>query len=456
MADLQYILTSTSGPAFADITLTSLKARLQSKEHRMCLNSKCLQKSNTESVVLEDGSTESVTRTLMSTRVNNIFKPNLATRFLGRKSNKYLTRAYKRRIVGRRYPISCGRLSIRNTSPMISPLPTSPSSRTSHSSPTSPTTRLSHSASSPPPASSQSAEKSQDDESVPVNCCFNKNSKKNDERSNSESYKKKLRVHVSTVLQSPLSPQSSPTSQSSPPLSQCSSPSICTRLSQSSISPQPSTSLQSSLPSQVSASQTTGEPASRTISQADASTLTDTSTPQKKRGRRPKVQPLKINSFLETADAYFLPDYRIESNELCSSSQVDVPLWKLKPFTNFFQLEGTENLNDTVFNKRHKDCETRERRRKRWDNQMLQNSKKEKREILKLGKSKKERNKEDPMSFLPDPEQLKFIDVSEKLPVIAFGHLIPHFQPCEFALTWGCDEKTKRGGRLSTAGSRVT
>lgn len=43
-----------------------------------------------------------------------------------------------------------------------------------------------------------------------------------------------------------------------------------------------------------------------------------------------------------------------------------VPSWRSKVYTSCYTMEGTEDLNDEVFNKRHQRFEIDERRRKRF------------------------------------------------------------------------------------------
>lgn len=42
-----------------------------------------------------------------------------------------------------------------------------------------------------------------------------------------------------------------------------------------------------------------------------------------------------------------------------------VPRWRVKVYTSCYTMEGTENLDDEVYNKRHSRLENDERRRKR-------------------------------------------------------------------------------------------
>ncbi|GFQ84991.1 male-specific lethal 1-like 1 [Trichonephila clavata] len=185
---------------------------------------------------------------------------------------------------------------------------------------------------------------------------------------------------------------------------------------------------------------------------------------RKRRGRRPKRMARKVD-FLTTDKAYFLPDFRSPPNSLDSFSEIDVPLWKLKPVTSFYQMEGTENINDPVFSRRHTKFELDERRRKRWDMQRMRDQKTIEK---KLAREREHAKKRKSQSFFPDPRHIEYIEVTEQLPVLAFGHVIPLFQPCEFSLPWRCEDnpvtdpppqppvvKAKRG-RPPTPGPKVT
>lgn len=47
------------------------------------------------------------------------------------------------------------------------------------------------------------------------------------------------------------------------------------------------------------------------------------------------------------------------------SNSAQVPRWRHKVYASCYSMEGTENLDDEVFNKRHMRLEIDERRRKR-------------------------------------------------------------------------------------------
>lgn len=190
----------------------------------------------------------------------------------------------------------------------------------------------------------------------------------------------------------------------------------------------------------------------------------------KKRNRRPKGISRKMD-FLTTDKAYFLPDNQTSSSSLvCSETLIDVPSWKLKPVTSFYQMEGTENINDPVFQRRHLKCEQDERRRKRWDIQRLREQKVSEKLKYKYCRDVGSENnvQQKSQSFYPDPRHIQYIEVTDQLPVLAFGHLIPLFQPSEFSISWTSGEsqntestetspnKMAKKSRLSSAGPKVT
>lgn len=94
-------------------------------------------------------------------------------------------------------------------------------------------------------------------------------------------------------------------------------------------------------------------------------------------------------------------------------------------------MEGTENLDDDVFNRRHLRLENDERRRKRWDVQRIR----EQRHIERLKQrqerqgSKSDEQSEPLSSFWPSLEDIQYIEVAEELPISAFGTPIPKLTP---------------------------
>ncbi|XP_054156523.1 rhoGEF domain-containing protein gxcI-like [Oppia nitens] len=149
------------------------------------------------------------------------------------------------------------------------------------------------------------------------------------------------------------------------------------------------------------------------------------------------------------------------NSDLSDSEVIEVPNWRLHPVSSCYSLEGTENLDDEVFNRRHLKLENDERRRKRWDIQRLREQRHN--EKLRTGRyyssslgncvggvggsgigggdkqsDPKKDNNNDPdfLSFYPDIDDLQSLEVTEKIPVIAFGHPIPKLPSKSFTLPW--------------------
>lgn len=87
---------------------------------------------------------------------------------------------------------------------------------------------------------------------------------------------------------------------------------------------------------------------------------------------------LKKDSFLTTEENYFTAvgdsNYSLSmavSTPQEATASLEVPNWRIKVYTSCYTMEGTENLDDEIFNKRHLKLENDERRRKRWDVQRI-------------------------------------------------------------------------------------
>ncbi|CAH0557555.1 unnamed protein product [Brassicogethes aeneus] len=123
-----------------------------------------------------------------------------------------------------------------------------------------------------------------------------------------------------------------------------------------------------------------------------------------------------------------------------NSANLEVPRWRIKHYVSCYTMEGTENMDDEVYNKRHMRLENDERRRKRWDVQRIR----EQRVVEKL-KLRQERvgsgsRMEEPNeifhSLWPQTEDVKFLEVSDELPVSAFGSPIPKIHSGDDTQSW--------------------
>ncbi|XP_058056844.1 uncharacterized protein LOC131208210 [Anopheles bellator] len=119
-----------------------------------------------------------------------------------------------------------------------------------------------------------------------------------------------------------------------------------------------------------------------------------------------------------------------ESSVAGSPSSDDVPLAE--------EIRSRENITDEAYLKRHTKLEIDERRRKKWDVQRI-------REQKHIERLKKRQLKELPAeqdaskainTFYPTVETLKYVVVTDDVPVQAFGELIPLLPAAGFSLPW--------------------
>ncbi|KAI4465485.1 male-specific lethal-1 protein [Holotrichia oblita] len=141
----------------------------------------------------------------------------------------------------------------------------------------------------------------------------------------------------------------------------------------------------------------------------------------------------ELNNSINPLDIIDLP------NETHSAS-LEVPRWRIKSYTSCYTMEGTENLDDDVYNRRHSRLEYDERRRKRWDVQRIR----EQRLIEKLkqrqertgSNSRMDEQSEPVQSLWPSADDIKALEICDTLPVSAFGCPIAKLQSSEFNLPW--------------------
>ncbi|XP_076687327.1 male-specific lethal 1 homolog [Andrena cerasifolii] len=220
---------------------------------------------------------------------------------------------------------------------------------------------------------------------------------------------------------------------------------------------------------------------SSTISNETTSTVQDkalTHEPGRRGDRKGKLLAKK-ESILATEEHYYTavgdPNYTLslkEPSPVESDTSLEVPNWRVKIYTSCYTMEGTENLDDEIFNKRHLKLENDERRRKRWDVQRIR----EQRHIEKLKQRQERQNhqatcyntnhtgpcpsaveEESVSSLWPDLEQIQSLQVDPQLPVTAFGAPIPSFTPSEFSLPWSnMSRSSSRRPKRSTGRRKAT
>ncbi|XP_077302003.1 uncharacterized protein LOC143922573 [Arctopsyche grandis] len=173
---------------------------------------------------------------------------------------------------------------------------------------------------------------------------------------------------------------------------------------------------------------------------------------------------IKSNYFMPvfgSNQSYFSSMQLNSKEEAKDTVSLEVPSWRIKVYTPDEYIHTTENVDEESYLKRHLKMETEEKRRKRWDFQMIR----EQRHIEKLKQRQERRNsggfkhgrnskvvcstftEEEPSSFYPSPDDLFSIEIRDSLPVTAFGECIPDLPPRPFQLPWvrSCSHKHSRG-----------
>lgn len=167
------------------------------------------------------------------------------------------------------------------------------------------------------------------------------------------------------------------------------------------------------------------------------------------------------NLFLMTNKEYAINDwktYNFDNEDIDNKSfegevNLEIPKWiekELSPSpTREIEYRNlpVEDTTDEAYLKRHSKYETDERRRKKWDQQRI-------REQKNIERLKKRHLKEEyaemmslntkvqktMTSFFPDVKTIKFIQISDDLPISAFGEQIPKLIPKDFSLPWLSDQ----------------
>ncbi|CAH1395527.1 unnamed protein product [Nezara viridula] len=115
---------------------------------------------------------------------------------------------------------------------------------------------------------------------------------------------------------------------------------------------------------------------------------------------------------------------------------LEVPQWRIKPLTSTYTMEGTENLSDDVFDRRHYKLMVDEKKRKRWDVQRIR----EQRQIEKHRSRENAGNNNDQASsrsLWPQAGEGLQLAMTPILPVSVFGINLPVVtEHHDFTLPW--------------------
>ncbi|XP_064091709.1 male-specific lethal 1-like 1 isoform X3 [Macrobrachium nipponense] len=162
----------------------------------------------------------------------------------------------------------------------------------------------------------------------------------------------------------------------------------------------------------------------------------------RKGGKTPGAVTVRGDGILNTTVTYFLPygSYIHDPNpeEECLQAQVEIPRWGTRILTSLYVMEGTENLEDEIFIKRHAKPEQDEKRRKRWDLQRMREQRhyERLRERYESRQSANEPTVSGSGSLWPCPESAMYLHVEDTLPVCAFGQPLARIPPQEFTIPW--------------------
>ncbi|XP_060081153.1 male-specific lethal 1 homolog [Ylistrum balloti] len=198
-----------------------------------------------------------------------------------------------------------------------------------------------------------------------------------------------------------------------------------------------------------------------------------TASPRKNRRSVKDIRDSPDNSVLRTNDPYYVSYYEPQDEDdidlesrgdiiqgAHKELQVELPQWQNKTYTNLWVLEGTENLEDEVFLKRHQKPEIEEKRRKRWDLQRIREQKiyeklkeKERGEVCSKDDGQQSNTLE---SFYPSLDTITHIEVTNKIPVMVFGHPVPNLDKEEFSLPWELETSVRSHPSRSSRNSRHT
>lgn len=198
------------------------------------------------------------------------------------------------------------------------------------------------------------------------------------------------------------------------------------------------------------------QPKPSTVKQTDTSKIKKEHRKRKLSSRPERPVKEDESGDLLTNKHYYVSYYEPISDEIDTESRRDIskgvqsqleiecPSWRIKTYSNLYVIEGTEDHEDETFIRRHQKPEIEEKRRKRWDNQRVREEK-----IVEKLKDRensiyKKKQKEPVESFYPQLEDIRYVEVQDRIPVTAFGHAVPYVKPGSFSLPWNPKPPNRR------------
>lgn len=160
--------------------------------------------------------------------------------------------------------------------------------------------------------------------------------------------------------------------------------------------------------------------------------------------KRVSFKPVITTDHLYVTREWKTDEIDQELQQVQKNLSLEMPTWVVKECTGCYQIEGTEDLCDETFAKRHQKFEIDERRRKKWDVQRIREQRtierlKRRHYKKEIAEENEENRRKESMftSFFPSSACIKYIQVTNEIPVQAFGESIPRLCPtAEFSLPW--------------------
>lgn len=153
-----------------------------------------------------------------------------------------------------------------------------------------------------------------------------------------------------------------------------------------------------------------------------------------------KTREWHTNEFETDAQQQTMAEANFETMQDIEKMNLETPKWRTwdRSDTLIVAEDGIENLSDEAFIRRHARFLNDERKRKKWDVQRIREQRTIER--LKRRHCKEElnftRESDEIYSFFPSIDSLKTIQITNEIPVVAFGEGIPELPVTEFVLPW--------------------
>ncbi|XP_038044827.1 male-specific lethal 1 homolog [Patiria miniata] len=176
---------------------------------------------------------------------------------------------------------------------------------------------------------------------------------------------------------------------------------------------------------------------------------------EKRNGGEQERGGVKGEQYLKTEVIYpCLSDLRVTDPDPAlpeGQTVVQVPSWRVNVLSSSASTEAVEDIEETTFERRHQKYEMAEQKRKRWDIQRVRELREHERLEQKMLR-REYGNWDDVLkTFYPEPSDACQLQVSDTIPLVAFGVQVPVAKDGEFELPWfDVNEREKEESRRQT------